>query len=89
MATTITAAAVLPPDSNNDDKKEPMIQSTELDEDPLLIAQTLTYVTDDGSVSLSFECAPFSLGKFVVVALLMAVREFYVETYHCTMMLRK
>mmetsp|Transcript_13627 Transcript_13627/g.29472 ORF Transcript_13627/g.29472 Transcript_13627/m.29472 type:complete len:252 (+) Transcript_13627:104-859(+) len=29
-------------------------------DDPLLIAQTLTYVTDDGSVLLSFTSAPFS-----------------------------
>lgn len=33
-------------------------------EDPLLIAQTLTYVTDDGSVMLSFTPAPFSFGTF-------------------------
>lgn len=30
-------------------------------DDPLLIAQTLTYVTDDGSVLLSFTPAPFSM----------------------------
>lgn len=29
-------------------------------EDPLLIAQTLTYITDDGSVVVSFVAAPFS-----------------------------
>jgi hypothetical protein len=34
-------------------------------DDPLLIAQTLTYVTDDGSVLLSFTSAPFSFGEFV------------------------
>jgi hypothetical protein len=34
-----------------------------LDEDPLLISQTLTYVTDDGSVLHSFQSAPFSYGK--------------------------
>lgn len=32
-------------------------------DDPLLIAQTLTYVTDDGSVMLSFTSAPFSFGE--------------------------
>jgi len=31
-------------------------------EDPLLIAQTLTYITDDGSVVVSFTSAPFSFG---------------------------
>ena len=34
-----------------------------VDEDPLLIAQTLTYVTDDGSVVMSFQSAPFSWCK--------------------------
>lgn len=33
-----------------------------VDEDPLLISQTLTYVTDDGSVVHSFQSAPFSFG---------------------------
>ncbi|KAL7532866.1 hypothetical protein ACHAWF_004267 [Thalassiosira exigua] len=35
-------------------------------DDPLLIAQTLTYVTDDGSVLLSFTSSPFSFGFAVV-----------------------
>lgn len=30
-------------------------------DDPLLIAQTLTYVTDNGSIIMSFSSAPFSL----------------------------
>ena len=34
-------------------------------DDPLLIAQTLTYVTDDGSVLLSFTSAPFSFGELL------------------------
>ena len=33
-------------------------------EDPLLIAQSLTYITDDGSVVVSFAAAPFSFGEF-------------------------
>lgn len=33
------------------------------DEDPLLISQSLTYVTDDGSVLHSFQSAPYSTGK--------------------------
>ena len=33
------------------------------DEDPLLISQSLTYVTDDGSVLHSFASAPFSTSK--------------------------
>lgn len=33
-----------------------------VDEDPLMISQTLTYVTDDGSVVHSFHSAPFSWG---------------------------
>lgn len=31
-------------------------------DDPLLIAQTLTYVTDNGSVVMSYSSAPFSFG---------------------------
>ena len=34
-----------------------------VDEDPLLISQSLTYVTDDGSVLHSFRAAHFSMGK--------------------------
>ena len=33
-------------------------------DDPLLIAQTLTYVTDNGSVLMSYSSAPFSGCKF-------------------------
>ena len=33
-------------------------------DDPLLIAQTLTYVTDNGSVVMSYSSAPFSFGRF-------------------------
>jgi len=32
------------------------------DEDPLLISQSLTYVTDDGGILHSFQSAPFSTG---------------------------
>jgi hypothetical protein len=47
------------------DGPAPPQQMMHLDpEDPLLIAQSLTYVTDDGSVNLSFASAPFSLCKF-------------------------
>eukprot|EP00542_Grammatophora_oceanica_P010536 CAMPEP_0194037742 /NCGR_PEP_ID=MMETSP0009_2-20130614/10062_1 /TAXON_ID=210454 /ORGANISM="Grammatophora oceanica, Strain CCMP 410" /LENGTH=256 /DNA_ID=CAMNT_0038680007 /DNA_START=20 /DNA_END=790 /DNA_ORIENTATION=- len=41
-----------------------------IDEDPLLIAQTLTYVTDDGSVVSSYQAAPFSLSFKLRVILL-------------------
>jgi len=37
------------------------------DEDPLLISQSLTYVTDDGGILHSFQSAPFSTGTFRVV----------------------
>ena len=36
-------------------------------DDPLLIAQTLTYVTDNGSVVMSYSSAPFSLCEFHLV----------------------
>jgi len=46
------------------DGPAPPQQMMHLDpEDPLLIAQSLTYVTDDGSVNLSFASAPFSFCK--------------------------
>lgn len=35
-------------------------------DDPLLIAQTLTYVTDNGSVVMSYSSAPFSFGKLAL-----------------------
>lgn len=34
-----------------------------VDEDPLLISQSLTYVTDDGGVLHSFRYSPFAKGK--------------------------
>lgn len=34
-----------------------------IDDDPLMIAQTLTYVTDDGDTVLTFHSAPFSTGE--------------------------
>ena len=36
-------------------------------DDPLLIAQSLTYITDDGSTVLSFTSAPFSSCEFVAL----------------------
>ena len=62
--TMITTDESKQAEPNSENKTQPMLHSTELDEDPLLIAQTLTYVTDDGSVVLSFQSAPFSLGRF-------------------------
>ena len=44
-----------------------------IDEDPLMISQTLTYVTDDGSVLHSFQSAPFSFGKFDTVFIISSV----------------
>lgn len=46
---------------NNDENKGGSIDP----DDPLLIAQTLTYVTDDGSVIMSYSSAPFSFGRFL------------------------
>ena len=52
---------IAPPSSEQ--SKEAMHPDGIIDpDDPLLIAQTLTYVTDNGSVVLSFTSAPFSLG---------------------------
>jgi hypothetical protein len=41
-----------------------------VDEDPLLISQSLTYVTDDGSVLHSFRSSPFSMGTFLLILFL-------------------
>ena len=49
-------------------------------DDPLLIAQTLTYVTDDGSVLLSFTSAPFSFGK-VIQMLICVVSKVFLGAY--------
>ncbi len=62
---TITTLATMYTD------EEPVVEGVGLNlpppavdpDDPLLIAQTLTYVTDDGSVMLSFTSAPFSFGE--------------------------
>jgi len=54
---------------NNEAQAEPQQEATMQEEnqggtidpdDPLLIAQTLTYVTDNGSVVMSYSSAPFS-----------------------------
>lgn len=37
------------------------------DEDPLLISQSLTYVTDDGGILHSFHSAPFAMGMCLCV----------------------
>lgn len=49
-------------------------------DDPLLIAQTLTYVTDNGSVIMSYSSSPFSFAfkcRVVVVEILFAALLFY------------
>lgn len=45
-----------------DDRHEHIV-----DEDPLLISQSLTYVTDEGDVLHSFQSSPFSFGTLFVV----------------------
>ena len=66
------------------DDVEPVVEGVGLNlpppavdpDDPLLIAQTLTYVTDDGSVLLSFASAPFSFGKsrFICLCALVCIK---------------
>jgi hypothetical protein len=46
------------------------------DEDPLLISQSLTYVTDDGGILHSFQSAPFSTGTLCVVCAIIWGRDF-------------
>mmetsp|Transcript_38528 Transcript_38528/g.78673 ORF Transcript_38528/g.78673 Transcript_38528/m.78673 type:complete len:118 (-) Transcript_38528:732-1085(-) len=46
-------------------QQQQLPQQQQIDpDDPLLIAQSLTYVTDDGSVNVSFASAPFSTCEF-------------------------
>lgn len=53
-------------------------------DDPLLIAQTLTYVTDNGSVLQSFSSAPFSFAfkfRFVVVEAILIALLCYINPF--------
>ena len=56
-----------PAESAADMQRSQRKQEVDIHEDPLLIAQTLTYVTDDGSVVFSFESAPASWGKCIAL----------------------
>jgi hypothetical protein len=58
-----------------------------VDEDPLLISQTLTYVTDDGSVLHSFQSAPFSFGESISFLYSSTVMDLFVASnliYDCS-----
>ena len=59
---TNTATTNIAPNNNHDMNQAGGIVDPD---DPLLIAQTLTYVTDNGSVVMSFSSAPFSFGEFL------------------------
>ena len=61
------AANPQPSEMNRTRSHELVEDSRIVDEDPLLISQTLTYVTDDGSVLHSFQSAPFSFCRSLVV----------------------
>lgn len=50
-------------------------------DDPLLIAQTLTYVTDDGSVLLSFTPAPFSFSEYYIYIYILNADLFFSSLY--------
>ena len=50
-----------------------------VDEDPLLISQSLTYVTDDGSVLHSFRSANFSMGEFFGDPFVLIFAQFFVQ----------
>ncbi|CAB9523226.1 expressed unknown protein [Seminavis robusta] len=61
----------VPPALDAQQKKQQ--QEMMLDEDPLLISQTLTYVTDDGSVLHSFQSSSFSFGfklRFIILEII-------------------
>jgi len=65
LASDAPSASSLPHQTLDAQQKKEK-QEMMLDEDPLLISQTLTYVTDDGSVLHSFQSAPFSFGRLTV-----------------------
>ena len=58
-------------ESNNVPVPPPLTQQQKAqmiaDEDPLLISQSLTYVTDDGSTLHSFNSEPYSLSELSLV----------------------
>lgn len=60
MADATAATPVDPQAPLTEQEKAEMLA----DEDPLLISQSLTYVTDDGSVLHSFHSAPYSTGMY-------------------------
>mmetsp|Transcript_16612 Transcript_16612/g.45990 ORF Transcript_16612/g.45990 Transcript_16612/m.45990 type:complete len:275 (-) Transcript_16612:418-1242(-) len=66
-----TNNGIPPGDPMQRTRSRDMVDPSQLvDEDPLLISQTLTYVTDDGSVLHSFQSSPFSFSfkvKFIIV----------------------
>lgn len=68
-----TMAAEAAADATVDLKTKQQQQLMLADEDPLLISQSLTYVTDDGGTLHSFQSAPLSTSTsfslFVVVIL--------------------
>lgn len=47
----------------NQSQQHQAIDQVMIDDDPLMIAQTLTYVTDDGDTVMTFHSAPFSTGE--------------------------
>jgi hypothetical protein len=55
-------SATQPSDMNRTRSRDLVEDPRIIDEDPLLISQTLTYVTDDGSTLHTFQQAPFSFG---------------------------
>jgi hypothetical protein len=68
--TMTTDPQLLSPSQQQDEQDKPTNMQQENQQggtidpdDPLLIAQTLTYVTDNGSVVMSYSSAPFTTGK--------------------------
>lgn len=64
--------------SNNDGRVGLNLPPPVVDpDDPLLIAQTLTYVTDDGSVLLSFTPAPFSFSEYCICIYIYVLKQIH------------
>ena len=63
---TTPNAAQAPTDTPKESAMQEDHQNGTIDpDDPLLIAQTLTYVTDNGSIVMSYSSAPFSTCKWM------------------------
>lgn len=81
-------AANTPPEEMHRTRSHELVDDPHIvDEDPLLISQTLTYVTDDGSVLHSFQSAPLSYCTSLILFLCRAGCTSFNGLYYVTSLL--